>query len=304
VDLDQAADRLYGVPPGEFVTARAELERQARDAGDVRLAREIAKLRRPTVAAWAINQVARQHPQELDDLLDLGERLRAAWREQDADALAELTRRRPEVTSRLARLIRETAERAGHPLAGSAANEVEQTLDAATVDPDAAEQVRQGRLVRTLSYSGFAPAPVASTPRTERPPARARARSGAKADAEAGARAGEDAEARRAAERERRRGEQESAAADAERAAAEAERDHAEWAAELARAEQDQEERTGQVGDLEARLAAARDLLSTAERRLAVVRRDELRARNAAASARRRADQARRALDEPPREGR
>ncbi|WP_113703945.1 hypothetical protein, partial [Nonomuraea lactucae] len=155
MDLDEVADRLYSLPPPEFTAAREAEARAAKEAGDVRLAREIAGLRKPTVSAWAVNRAAREHPGELGELLDLGDELRRAWESQDAGALAELTRRRGEVSGRVGRLVKE-----GAGLSPSSAAEVDQTLDAAVVDSGAADQVREGRLVKPLSYSGFAPAPV------------------------------------------------------------------------------------------------------------------------------------------------
>jgi hypothetical protein len=251
VDLDEVADRLYGVPPPEFTAARAEEARAAKEAGDVRLSREIAKLRKPTVSAWAVNRLSREHPDELRELLEVGERLRAAWREQDADALAELARLRGEVTAKVGRLAR----RAGD-LSAAAATEVDQTLDAALVDGEAAEEVRRGRLAKPLRYSGFAPAPVTR----ERPPRRKKS-GGDEADTAEEARRREEETARKAKERE------------------EAEAAHREWAAQLETAQKEHDERAGKVARLERKLAKARKKLEDARQRLEVARREERHAR-------------------------
>jgi hypothetical protein len=249
VDLDEAADRLYMLPPAEFTAAREAAARAAKDAGDVRLSRDIAKLRKPTVSAWAVNRAAREHPEELAELLDVGERLRAAWQEQDAGALAELTQRRGAVTGRLSRLIRQAGD-----LSAAAAAEVDQTLDAAVVDADAAAQVRRGHLAKPLSYSGFAPAPI---PR-ERPAGR---RKPTPEDEAAQARAREEAAARRARER------------------AEAEAAHREWRAALETAQREHDQRAERVAELERKLAKARKRLDDARNRLEVARREERHAR-------------------------
>lgn len=158
VDLDEVAGRLYALPLSEFTAARTAEARAAKEAGQAALAREIGKLRKPTVSAWAVNRAAREHPGELGELLALGEELREAWAAQDSSALAELIRRRAEVTGRVSRLIRQEYE-----LSAAAAAEVDQTLEAAVVDAGAADQVRRGCLVKPLSYSGFAPAPAPAT---------------------------------------------------------------------------------------------------------------------------------------------
>ncbi len=241
VDLDEVADRLYALPPGEFTAAREAEARAAKDAGEVRLARDIAALRKPTVSAWAVNQASRRHAGELTELLRLGEELRSAWQAQDADALAELTRRRGEVSGRLARSLRPG-------LSAAAAAEVEQTLEAAVVDADAADQVRQGRLVKPLSYSGFAPAP---TPR-KRPQRKPK----------------EEDEAAKAEEAARRAHELE-----------EAESAYQEWRDALALAVQEREARAEKVASLERKLAKARKKLTDADQRLEVTRREERHAR-------------------------
>ncbi|MFI7453403.1 hypothetical protein ACIBQX_38350 [Nonomuraea sp. NPDC049714] len=249
MDLDEVAGRLYALPPSEFTAARATEAAAAKQAGDAALARRIGGLRRPTVSAWAVNRVAREHPDELDELLSVGQELRAAWQAQDAEALAELTRRRGEVTGRLARLIRQ-----GGDVSAAAAAEVDQTLDAAVVDADAAEEVRRGRLVRPLSYSGFAPAPATGG----RPGGRKKPTG---EDEEARARKRAEAEARKARERQ------------------EAEAAHREWREALAEAEREHGERADKVARLEAKLAKARKRLAESAQRLEVTRREERHAR-------------------------
>lgn len=311
MDFDEAADRLYGLVPEEFTTARDALAKEARTGGDAALAKRLKALRKPTLVAWAINQASRREG-ELDPLLDLGRRLREAWQAQDADALTEAGRERTPLISRLTRAVREAAEAAGHPLSPSADLEIEQTLDAAVVDEDAADQVRRGRLTRPLSYSGFTPAPVvrpaaARTAKAETKPRAAKG--GAKtvtapsegergAEREAGRRAAEEErEKARKAERERRITELENALAEAEQAAQEAERGRADWESERADAESERERRAAKVETLTAKLAKAKDKLNAATHRLDVARREETNAGRAARSARVRVDEARAALD-------
>ncbi|MEV3985021.1 hypothetical protein [Nonomuraea sp. NPDC049758] len=278
MDLDEVAGRLYAVPPAEFTAARAAEVRAAKEAGDVRLSRDIAKLRKPTVSAWAVNRLAREHPAELAELLGVGERLRAAWQAQDAEALAELTRSRGEATAKVARLARQAGG-----LSAAAASEVDQTLDAAVVDAGAADQVRAGRLAKPLSYSGFAPAPAtaastapAAAPATApsgepRPGARGRGRAGKDAAAEARARA--EAEARQAREAK------EAKEARKAKERAEAEAAHREWAEALESVTRDHDERAEKVARLERKLAKARKRLEEVRQRLEVTRREERHAR-------------------------
>ena len=50
MDLDEVADGLYALPPGEFVGARTEAARRARAAGDRALAGRIGALGKPSTA--------------------------------------------------------------------------------------------------------------------------------------------------------------------------------------------------------------------------------------------------------------
>ncbi|WP_169945719.1 transposase [Microbispora sp. H11081] len=300
MDFDEAADRLYGMVPEEFTSARDALAKEAKAAGDAALAKRIKALRKPTVVAWAVNRTARDDGEDLGRLLHLGLRLREAWRAQDADALAEAGRERTPLISRLVRSVRAGAEAAGHPLTPAADLEIERTLDAAVVDEEAAEQVRRGRLTRPLSHSGFTPAPVVRpVPEPAGKPGKA-AGSGEKAEPGA-VRPGRDGAGEgehRAAERDRRVREGETALAEAERAATEAERDRARREAERADAAREHERRTAKVETLTAKLARARAKLEAAADRLETARREETDAGRAARAARLRAEEARAALDE------
>lgn len=52
MNLDDVADELYGLDPGEFVAARSARVEAAREAGDRALATAIGKLRKPTTVGW------------------------------------------------------------------------------------------------------------------------------------------------------------------------------------------------------------------------------------------------------------
>jgi hypothetical protein len=154
MDFDQAADELYGTVPERFVAARSALAAAARADGDAGLARRISALRRPAVSAWAVNLLVRAAGEKVAELLEIGSGLRSAWSE--GTDLAEWERRRNRVVPAVARTAGELAGRAGHPLRDQARREVEETLQAAVVDPDVAAEVRAGRLTGPRSHVGFA----------------------------------------------------------------------------------------------------------------------------------------------------
>jgi hypothetical protein len=77
---DVTAD-LYAVEPESFTAARNALVKKLRVASDKDQATRVAKLRRPTVSAWALNQVARTSPRLIENLLAAGASLQAAMSE-------------------------------------------------------------------------------------------------------------------------------------------------------------------------------------------------------------------------------
>ncbi|HKN98159.1 MAG TPA: hypothetical protein VJX10_13655, partial [Pseudonocardiaceae bacterium] len=69
------ATELYGGPRDDFVAARSARAADARAAGDRELAKRINALRKPTVAAWLVNQMVRRYPDEMAELADLADEL-------------------------------------------------------------------------------------------------------------------------------------------------------------------------------------------------------------------------------------
>ncbi|MEU6073050.1 hypothetical protein [Micromonospora sp. NPDC047074] len=153
--------RLYTTPPDRFVAIRDEAAAEARRSGDPKAAREIARLRRPTVAAWLVNLLAIRRPELVADLAQLAEALRDAQRGLRGPRLRELSAQRRAAVGALVAEVRKLAAGAeGAPSAGKLPlAEVEATLNAALADADVAEQVRSGRLLRAATYAGFGEVP-------------------------------------------------------------------------------------------------------------------------------------------------
>ncbi|MFB9310861.1 hypothetical protein BJY17_003323 [Agromyces hippuratus] len=151
--LDDAATALYALRPDEFTAAR-NARAQTVAADDRELAARIRELRRPSPAAWLVNQLVRHRPAEVAAILDLGSEARAAQAGFDTAELAELGRQRRRLVSALAREAGSLAEDLGSPVRTPVLDEVAQTLQAAMSDAAAADAVRTGRLVRALEAVG------------------------------------------------------------------------------------------------------------------------------------------------------
>lgn len=158
--IDEDLARLYGLPLDQFTSARDQLADELRDRGDRDAAATVKKLRRPTVPAWAVNQLVRIHRTEVLELLSVGEEVRAAQRAAlaggAAETIRELTARRRRVVDRLLDLAGNLLAQAGHGTSRPTLDKVADTLMAAIVDEGAAETVRAGQLERELAPpSGF-----------------------------------------------------------------------------------------------------------------------------------------------------
>ncbi len=156
--FDAIADELYELPPDEFVPARDDQVAAAKEAGDRDLARALGRLRRPTKAAWLANLLARHRTEQLDGLVALARGLAQAQQELDGGALRALSGQRHRVVAAMARDAGRLAARRGETVNDGLVREVAGILDAALADPAVAEEVRAGRLTKTVRYSGFGPA--------------------------------------------------------------------------------------------------------------------------------------------------
>mgnify|MGYP002651934713 FL=1 len=155
--LATVADPLYALTPAEFTAARNAAAREVKDSADLELAARVQELKKPSPAAWAVNLLARQRADELEQLAELGETMREAQHELDREQLGELTRQRRALVNALAREAADLATEARHNLTATVVEEVAKTLQAALNDPAAAAAVRSGRLVRALEATGIEP---------------------------------------------------------------------------------------------------------------------------------------------------
>ncbi|MEE2033701.1 hypothetical protein [Rhodococcus chondri] len=261
--LDTIADELYALDPAEFVEARSEYAAKAREAGDRELTAAIGRLRKPTVAAWMVNLLARERADELGALFDLGDQLRTAQRKLSGHDLRRLSAQRRQVVALLERDAGRLASKHGRHVSDGALREVSQTLTAALADREVAERVRAGRLDAIVEYSGFgdlSAVPLTLVPDSdedEDSDTESRTSGGSKRGTkkpERGAREPERTDRKRAEAAERKREECEQAAADA--ASARKAADEARTAAEHAQDE---------LAAAETRVAELREKLAHAE---------------------------------------
>jgi hypothetical protein len=172
VDLEQARAELYGAAPEDFVAERKRLAKELKAEGQAEDAQELAKVRKPTLSAWALNRLTRDERRDVDLLLDSGHRLLQAQagvlRGDARDAFEQAQRTEREA---IARLVHE-AEQLLVDRGGASATVLEQiaaSLHAAAVSEHGRELLAAGQFTEPLTLEGFDTVAGLAPPPSKRP---------------------------------------------------------------------------------------------------------------------------------------
>jgi hypothetical protein len=218
------ANDLYGLPLDRFIPERGALAKSLRAGGERDEAAEVAKLRKPSVAAWAVNQLVRTQGAEVKALFKAGDQLQRAQADLlagkgDAARLRTATEREREPVDELTAAARGLLSSEGHELTPATLERVSDTLHAAALDEGARGEVQDGCLVRELRHVGLgAFGELAATPAPRRRESKGRAAE-SKATDKAAEKAAQKAEAERSRALERANRAVETAQARRDRAA-------------------------------------------------------------------------------------
>jgi hypothetical protein len=151
-------DHLYELPLDEFTAARNDLAKRLKQEGDAEAAEQVRGLAKPSVAAWAVNQLARREPEVVRSLLNLAARLRNAQErslkgERTADELRAAQAEERDVIRKLTRAGEMLLRDGGHAASSATLERVASLLRAAAVSDAAA--LREGRLSGDIEAAGF-----------------------------------------------------------------------------------------------------------------------------------------------------
>jgi hypothetical protein len=155
---DRTSD-LYALPLEEFTNARNAIAKDLSGGGDKAAADAVRALRKPSVPAWAVNQVARRDPKGIGELFDTGKQLRAAQqkliRSGDTGAVKEATTSERRVVRALVDEAKSILTEAGHTPNEATLERIADTFYATAVDEEGRELVRTGTLTKELKRVGF-----------------------------------------------------------------------------------------------------------------------------------------------------
>jgi len=174
VKLEDDFAALFKLPLTEFTVARNALAARLKKAGRGEGSERVKALVKPSISAWAVNQLYWRHRDAFERLIAAGERFRRAHASQlagkAADMRAALTARR-EALSGLSRLAGALLRDAGHNTAPDTMRRITTTLEALSTYSSFSDAPRPGRLTDDVDPPGFESlaALIPSVGREERP---------------------------------------------------------------------------------------------------------------------------------------
>lgn len=151
--LPDEAVPLFRDTPERFIAARDALVARLRETGRTAEAATVKALRKPTVVAWALDQLASRDAEGLQALLDAGAEVRAAQqaalssKRGAADRLRAAGAARRGAVADLAAVSIAALEEAGRGGA-THADAIVQALEVCSIDPDSGAALAAGTLQR------------------------------------------------------------------------------------------------------------------------------------------------------------
>jgi hypothetical protein len=157
-DLSGDIDALYQGPLGTFTAGRNTLEKRVKAEQGKEAGAAIKALEKPSVSAWAVNQLFWRYRVDFDRLLRSGDDLRATQQKRmagrDVDVNAAIDARREALSKLMGRAA--TILEEGGTTSDEIRNRVGQTLEALSVYGTSDAAPRPGRLTGDVQPPGFA----------------------------------------------------------------------------------------------------------------------------------------------------
>ena len=150
---EKAIDDLYQLPLDQFTARRNGLAKELKKSGDDTGAGSVARLRKPSLPAWAVNQLARREIKNITELFKASDTLREAHA-AGGDALREATKSRNALISRLVDRAAAILEESGHSPGRAHLDRITATLQA-SADEEHRDELAGGRLATDLQPTGF-----------------------------------------------------------------------------------------------------------------------------------------------------
>ena len=155
IDRESELDRLYRAPLADFVKVRNDLAGHLKKEGDEAGAAEVAAIKKPSVSAWIVNQLAHAAQLELARLVKAGEAMEQAQRQSmsggDSRGFADARGDEAATITRLRAAAKKILPSASPAILDRVAN----TLRAGSATSDRRDLIKKGRLTEDLDPPGF-----------------------------------------------------------------------------------------------------------------------------------------------------
>lgn len=156
--LEDEVDALFMLPLSEFTAARNTLAAQLKKSGRGDEAVLVKALVKPSISAWAVNQLYWKHQKAFDKLIATGERFRQAQASRLASKVADMRGAldaRREVLSHLSDLATDVLREADHNPTLDTIRRITTTLEAMSASASLPDSPRPGRLTDDVDPPGF-----------------------------------------------------------------------------------------------------------------------------------------------------
>jgi hypothetical protein len=156
--LDDEVDTLFKLPLAEFIGARNDLAARLKRDGRADDSNFVKTLAKPSVSAWAVNQLHWNHREAFDHLLAAGQRLRQAQTSGAAGKIADMRgplEARRKALSHLSELAASLLRDSGHNPTPDMIHRIITTLEAVSAYASLSDGPTPGRLTRDVDPPGF-----------------------------------------------------------------------------------------------------------------------------------------------------
>ena len=177
--LKDEVDALFKLPLPEFTAARNSLAARLKQGGRANDANLVKTLAKPSISAWAVNQLYWEQRDAFDQLLATGQRFHQAQTSRTAPKMADIRGSldaRRGALSHLSDLATELLRDAGHNPTPDTIHRITTTLEAVSAYASLSDGPTLGRLTHDVDPPGFEAfaglMPVPGTKTTDKKPAK------------------------------------------------------------------------------------------------------------------------------------
>ena len=156
--LEDQIDELFTLPLAEFTSARNALATRLKKEGRANDADRVKLLTKPSISAWAVNQLYWEYREEFDELIATGKRFRAAHASRPAGKAANMRDSldaRREALNNLSEIASALLSEAGHSPTLDTLRRVTTTLEAMSTYALLGDGPTAGRLTNDVDPPSF-----------------------------------------------------------------------------------------------------------------------------------------------------